>query len=151
MERRNFHVLGLARRLAGHHIRRGDPVSFHDFAPPKLVSACRRTGLRHRLRHAHQAFLELTAADGSIWQLDLLDIGSGGICFGLKDGQPAIDRGMAFDRVVLRVSGNTIVGAVAIAHATEEFAAGTICGARFEPETPEDQQALDALIRTLAS
>ncbi|HEX4825996.1 MAG TPA: hypothetical protein VFV19_16985 [Candidatus Polarisedimenticolaceae bacterium] len=126
-------------------------MSFHEFVPPKIVSACRRTGMRHRLRHAHQAFLVLTVEDGRSWQLDLLDIGSGGVCFGLIDGQPAMERGMEFGRVVLHVAGSAIRGSLEIAHATEEFAAGTVCGARFHPATREDQIALEALIRSLAS
>ena len=126
-------------------------MSFFDRVPPKIVSACRRTGMRHRLRHAHQAFLELTAQDGTLWQLDLLDIGSGGVCFGLQEGRPPIEAGMEFDRVVVRVSGSAFAGSLTIAHATEEFAAGTVCGARFRPATPQDQIALDELIRTLAS
>ena len=126
-------------------------MAFFPHVPPKFVSACRRTGMRHRLRHADQAFLELTTPDGTMWQLDLLDIGSGGVCFGLRDDRPPVEPGMVFDRAVVRVPGSAIAGSLSIAHATEEFASGTICGARFRPATPEDQEALDALIRTLAS
>src|SRR5689334_16876936 len=126
-------------------------MPFLDHVPPKFVSACRRTGMRHRLRHADQAFLEVTTPDGTMWQLDLLDIGSGGVGFGLREGRPPMEAGMEFERAGLRVSGSAIAGSLAIAHATEEFAAGTICAARFRPATPEDQEGLDALIRTLAS
>jgi len=126
-------------------------MAFLDRVPPRFISACRRTGMRHRLRHADQAFLEVTTPDGTMWQLDLLDIGSGGVCFGLREGRPPMEPGMEFERAVVRVSGSAIAGSLAIAHATEEFAAGTICGARFRPATPEDREGLDALIRTLAS
>ena len=127
-------------------------MSFLDrHVPPHFISACRRTGMRHRLRHAAEASLEVTTPDGTSWKLDLLDIGSGGVCFGLQDGRPPMEPGMEFTRAVVRVSGTAIAGSLSIAHATEEFAAGTICGARFRPATPGDQEALDALIRTLAS
>ena len=35
--------------------------------------------------------------DGTNWQLDLLDIGSGGVCFGLRDGQPWVAGGVTRD------------------------------------------------------
>jgi hypothetical protein len=126
-------------------------MKFEGHAPPKMVTACRRTGLRHRLRHAHQACLELVAPDGTRWELDLLDIGSGGVCFGLKDGNPPMERGTEIAGVVVRVGGISITGSLSIAHATEEFAAGTICGARFRPAGPQDQAALDQIILSLAS
>ncbi len=40
-------------------------------------------------------------------------------------------------------------GALTIAHATEEFAAGTICGARFQPRTDEDAHQLEQAIAEL--
>jgi hypothetical protein len=114
-----------------------------------MVLACRRTGLRHRLRHAHDAFVELTDTDGRSWRLDLLDLGSGGVCVGLEDGKPTLERGATIDRVVLRVAGARIEGTLTIAHATEEFGAGTICGAQFTPATEEDGRALAQLTASL--
>ena len=89
--------------------------------------------------------------DGIDWQLDLLDIGSGGVCFGLRDGLPAMEPGMELAKVVVRVGGTAISGSLSIAHATEEFGAGTICGARFRPAGPDDQRSLDAVMESLAS
>jgi hypothetical protein len=116
---------------------------------PKMVLACRRTGLRHRLRHAHDAFVEFSLPDGRPRKLDLLELGSGGVCFGLDDEPAAFERGARVDGVVLRVAGARIEGTLTIAHATEEFAAGTICGARFQPATEADQRALAQLIASL--
>jgi hypothetical protein len=118
--------------------------------PPKLVTACRRTGLRHRLRHAHQASIEFRLAEEA-WQLDLLDIGAGGVCFGLRDGRPPLAPGTEIAGAVVRIGGAAVRGSLAIAHATEEFGAGTICGARFTPEGPADRQTLADVIRSLAS
>jgi hypothetical protein len=62
-----------------------------------------------------------------------------------------MERGTEIAGVVVRVGGISITGSLSIAHATEEFAAGTICGARFRPAGPQDQAALDQIILSLAS
>jgi hypothetical protein len=113
---------------------------------PKMVLACRRTGLRHRLRRAHDAFVEFTLPDGRPCRLDLLEIGSGGICFGWDESQPVLDPGSTIEGVVLRVAEASVAGTLVIAHATEEFAAGTICGAQFRPAREADAWAFSRLI-----
>jgi len=126
-------------------------MNFEGRVPPKLLTACRRTGLRHRLRHAHQACIEMRMPDGSEWRLDLLDIGSGGVCFGLRDGKPPMEPGMEIASVVVRIGDAAMAGSLSIAHATEEFGAGTICGARFVPAGPSDEHTLLKVIDSLAS
>jgi hypothetical protein len=116
---------------------------------PKMVLACRRTGARHRLRHAHDAFVEFTRLDGSTWRTDLLELSGGGVCFGLDAGHPALEPGSRIDRVVLRVAKTAVAGTLTIAHATEEFAAGTICGAQFQPAGEADARVLAQLIASL--
>jgi c-di-GMP-binding flagellar brake protein YcgR len=116
---------------------------------PKMVLACRRTGARHRLRHAHDAHVEIVLPDGSPRRFDLLELSSGGVCFGLDDGQIDLGPGSRFEQVVLHVAATRIAGTLTIAHATEEFAAGTICGAQFQPAGEADSRALATLIASL--
>ena len=124
-------------------------MDFASSPPPRTVHTCRRSGLRHRLLHADGAFIEFTASDGRPWRLDLLEIGSGGLCFGLKDGKPVLEPGSRIDGLVVRVEGDTIRGALTIAHATEEFAAGTICGARFHPATESDARTFEKVVASI--
>lgn len=121
-------------------------VPFDKSYRPKLVLACQRTGLRHRLRRAHDSFIELTLHDGRSLRLDLLEISSGGVCFGLDGSPSALEPGVTIAGAVLRVAGTTVTGTLVIAHATEEFAAGTICGAQFLPEGEANRRAYSTLI-----
>jgi hypothetical protein len=113
---------------------------------PKMVLACRRTGLRHRLWRAHDACVEFTLQDGRPRRLDLLEIGSGGVCFGWDESQSILEPGATIEGAVLRVAETSVAGTLVIAHATEEFAAGTICGAQFRPAREADERAYSRLI-----
>lgn len=116
---------------------------------PQMVRGCRRSGTRHRLGRTHAASLEVRAVDGRSWRFQLLDIGTGGVCFALDDPEPLIEQGSQLDHAVVHVGETRIEGTLTLAHATEEFAAGTICGARFEPATEIDRSALAKLITSL--
>ena len=124
-------------------------MDFEDRHVPTAVYACRRNGQRHRCLYAKDAFIEFTSSDGRPWRLDLLDYGSGGLCFGLEDGKPVLGRGARLDAIVVHIGSLAIAGALTIAHATEEFAAGTICGARFDPATEADARKFAAAIAAL--
>jgi hypothetical protein len=124
-------------------------MEFGTSPAPRTVHICRRSGRRHRLLHAEDAYIEFTLPDGRPWKLDLLEIGSGGLCFGLEDGKPLLAVGSRIDGLVVRIANDRISGAVTIAHATEEFAAGTICGARFHPATEADARTFEAVIASL--
>jgi len=124
-------------------------MDFEDRHIPTTVYACRRSGLRHRFLYAKDAFIEFTASDGRPWRLGLLDYSSGGLCFGLEDGQPILKPGARIDPIVVRIGSLGIEGVLTIAHATEEFGAGTICGARFDPATEPDERKFKAAIAAL--
>ena len=117
--------------------------------PPGNVSRCSRLAERYRLALAGRAFVELRLSDESCWQLDLLELGAGGLCFGLDQGCPTLQTGSRIEDVVLHVGEARVAGSVRIAHVTEEFSVGTICGATFEPATEDDERELQALIDRL--
>jgi hypothetical protein len=116
---------------------------------PQFVRGCRRRGWRYRLQIADRAFVEIPSSEGSSWRLDLLDVGTGGVCFGLEQGHPDLQSGTRIDGAVLHVGGLRIAGRLLIAHVTEEFGAGTVCGAEFDPDTEADVRALKELIDNL--
>ena len=111
--------------------------------------ACRRGGERYRLLYANEAFVEFVGSDGRPWKLDLMGISADGLCFGLQDGKPSLERGSRLDSIVVQIASIRINGMLTIAHATEEFAAGTICGAKFQPATDADQLKLKEAIAKL--
>ena len=115
----------------------------------KTVYSCSRRGPRHRLRYADEAFVEFNLSEDRTWRLDLLDLGTGGLCFGLENGQLRVDVGSTIDGAVLQIGDVRIAGSLSIAHVTEEFSAGTICGARFQPATETDKSKLADLMAAL--
>jgi hypothetical protein len=109
-----------------------------------------RNDNRHWLQHAGEAFVEFDLADGRRWCLDLVNVSDGGLCFGLDDdGQPVLEVGTRIDDAVVRVGEIEISGSLLVAHATEQFAAGTLCGAEFKPSKECDQHKLTTLIDQL--
>jgi hypothetical protein len=113
------------------------------------IYGCQRSGERHRLLHSQEAFIQFVDADGRPWKLDLLGISSGGVCFGLENGQTILERGSKIDGIVLQIASVRVEGALTIAHATEEFASGTICGGQFHPATEDDARKLAEVIAKL--
>ena len=124
-------------------------MSFDDGDISRTASACRRGAERYRFLYAGEAFIEIVRPGGPPLQLELLGISSRGVCFGLQDGQPILERGSTIDRIVVQVGNVRIDGMLMIAHATAEFAAGTICGAEFHPATEADERKLKEAISAL--
>jgi hypothetical protein len=118
-------------------------------ADTHTISVCRRGAERYCLLYANEAFVELAGADGAPWRCDLLGISADGLSFGLDDRQPMPERGAMIAGIVVHIAGVRIEGALTVAHATEEFAAGTICGARFHPGTDADARKLEQAIAAL--
>jgi len=115
----------------------------------RTATACRRGAERYRLLYAGEAFIEFDGPEGRRWQLELMGISPRGVCFGLQDGQPILERGSRIDRIVVQVASVRIDGKLLIAHSTEEFAAGTICGGEFHPATEADERKLTEAIEAL--
>jgi hypothetical protein len=113
------------------------------------MSICRRGAQRYHLLYANEAFLEFVGPDGTPWRCDLLGISADGLSFGLPDSQPMPERGVSIDHIAVRIAGVRIEGGLTIAHTTEEFAAGTICGARFHPASEADAGKLRKAIAAL--
>ena len=117
---------------------------------PHIVYACPRRVLRHRFRHAGEAFVEFDLPDERRHRLEIIEISTEGLCFAVDQDQPALRRGVTLNPVVIRVGETHIDGSLAIAHVTEEFSVGTICGAKFRPATVFDERKLAILIASLA-
>jgi hypothetical protein len=114
------------------------------------LDGSRRYNTRYWLPHAGEAFVEFALADGHAWCLDLVNVSYGGLCFGLDDnGRPFLEVGSRIDGAVVRVGEIEISGDLLIAHATEQFGAGTLCGAEFKPSKECDGQRLTTLIDQL--
>ncbi len=124
-------------------------MSFDDSRDSRTSTACRRGTERYRLLYSGEAFVEFVGPDGRAWQLELLGISPRGVCFGLQNEQPALERGSRIEGVVVQVGTARIDVKLVIAHATEEFAAGTICGAEIYPVTAADEQKLKKAIASL--
>jgi len=124
-------------------------MKFEESHDSRLAVACRRGTERYRLLYAGEAFVEFAGPGDRAWQLELLGISSRGVCFGLQDGKPALERGSRIDGVVVQIGSARVNGMLLIAHATEEFAAGTICGAEFHPATEADERKLKEAIASL--
>ena len=115
-----------------------------------LARGCNRAGPRFRLLHAGASLAEFRTPDGRAWRLDLLEIGAGGVLLGLEGGRPQLPVGTTVDGVTLQVEGTTLAGSLTVAHVTDEFAAGTVCGAAFLPASDEDARKLAEVLTTLA-
>jgi hypothetical protein len=113
------------------------------------AQACRRGTERYRLLYANEAFVEFVGPDRRPWRLELMGLSADGLSFGLQEGKPSLAPGSTIRPVVVHIGSVKVDGALTIAHATEEFAAGTICGARFQPRTDEDAHQLEQAIAEL--
>ncbi len=102
------------------------------------------------MRLGEPAFIDFAMPDGSHFRLDVLSLGSGGVSFGLDEGRPPLQDGSRIERAILCVGDTRVAGGIVVAHVTEEFSVGTVCGAEFHPATAADEQALDALLVRLA-
>lgn len=114
---------------------------------PTSATKCGRRSRRHLVQHARDV-IELSA-EGRSWKLGLLDVSAGGVCFGLEDDGPSLEVGSRVESVVLRLEGTEIHGGIVVSHVTQEFGAGTICGAEFLPATDEDRVTLGSLVERL--
>jgi hypothetical protein len=131
-------------------IKQGDPASPTTTpATTATTSICRRGAERYRLLYANEGFVDIPAPDVGSWRLELMGISADGFSFGLRDGGPHLEPGAHLEKVVVHIGSTTLKGGLTIAHATEEFAAGTICGARFHPATESDRMALKKAIESL--
>ena len=117
---------------------------------PQNVYACARRVPRHRLQHAGEAFVELDLPDERHHRLEIIDISTGGLCFADEQDQLDLRSGTTINQVVICVGGTRIDGSLSIAHVTQEFSVGTVCGAQFRPATAFDERKLTALIERLA-
>ncbi len=111
--------------------------------------ACSRRVPRHRLQHAGEAFVEFDLADKRHYRLQIIEISTGGLSFGVEQEQLALPPGSTINQVVICVGKTLIYGNVSIAHVTEEFSVGTICGVQFRPATASDERKLTSLIERL--
>jgi len=105
---------------------------------------------RYRPQSGAGSFVELRLADGSCWRLDLLNISAGGVSFGLDRGLPCLASGTTVDDALVHVGDVQIAGRLVLVHVTEDFSAGTVCGAAFTPTTETDRLALSTLIERFA-
>ena len=117
----------------------------------KNVYACPRRVPRRRLHHAGEAFVEFDLPDERHYRLEIIEISTEGLCFALEQDQLALRKGSTINHVVIRVGETHIDGSLAIAHVTEEFSVGTICGAEFRPNTAFDERKLATLIENLGA
>jgi hypothetical protein len=124
-------------------------MDFNGSPSSRAGTACRRGAERYRILYSGEAFVEWVGPEGRTWKLELLGLSSRGVCFGLQDGQPILERGSRLGRVVVQIGGARIEGRLLVAHATEEFAAGTICGAEFQPASESDERKLNDAIAAL--
>ena len=115
---------------------------------PKFVYACPRDSVRHRLRSGG-GFIEFDSADEQHYRLSIIDISPHGLCFEFEDDQLTLPAGFTIDRAVILVDGTEISARVTIAHVTNGFSIGTICGAKLEPATRSDEQKLVTVIKSL--
>jgi hypothetical protein len=121
-------------------------TNFDDGDSPVSVYGCQRNGERHRVLYAEEAFVEFVDPFDRLWRFELLGISSRGICFGLDAAHPTLERGSRLDRIVLQIAKVRIDGSMTIAHSTEEFASGTICGGQFDSATAADERKLAEVI-----
>jgi len=110
----------------------------------------RRRGSRQRILHSEGADVEFVHGDGTRWRSPILDIGAGGLSFALPEGAPPLVPGTRLDGTVVRLGDHRIRGRLTIAHATPEFAAGVVCGARFGASTEEDALAFALVLASVA-
>jgi hypothetical protein len=97
-----------------------------------------------------EPFVEFVLADGSRWQLSLLEISNSGLSFGFDDELVALSVGGAIDNVTIHAGASRIDGSLRIIHITPGFASGIACGGVFTPSTHDDERALAALLAELA-
>ena len=116
-------------------------------ATPPTV--CQRRCPRHRILHSEGADVEFVLGDGSRRRSPVLDISAGGLSFALPDGAPALEPGSRLDAVV-HLGDRHIRGRLTVAHATPEFAAGVVCGARFDPGTEADAREFQRVLQSVA-
>jgi len=118
--------------------------------PSTQWAVCRRLGSRHRILHSEGADVEFVHGDGTRRRSPVLDIGAGGLSFALPEGSPPLAPGSRLERTVVRLGDRRIRGCLTIAHVTPEFAAGVVCGARFEPSTEADARAFEQVLASAA-
>jgi hypothetical protein len=116
---------------------------------PSFTYSTRRRHSRYKPELAEQAFVEFELVDESHWRLRLLEIGAGGLCFGVDNERPSLSVGWKIDPVTIHMDDMRISGSLRIAHVTPEFAAGTTCGAEFSPSTSTDAGALGLVVARL--
>ena len=116
---------------------------------PSFTYSPKRRHSRYKPEPAEQAFVEFDLVDDLHWRLSLLEIGAGGLCFGVATEQLSWSVGSRIEPVTIHVSDLRISGGLRIAHVTPEFAAGTACGAEFSPSTSTDAGALGQLLARL--
>ena len=102
--------------------------------------------LRRRAFAQTEALLEVGRRPGGA----VKDPGAEAGSEGFDRGGYALGQRIHPRRVILvQIASVRINGMLTIAHATEEFAAGTICGAKFQPATDADQRKLKEAIAKL--
>jgi hypothetical protein len=109
-----------------------------------------RKSARFPLNPRDEPFVEFELADGSRWQLSVLEISDSGMSFGFDDELIALSVGSAIDNATIHAGASRIDGSLRIVHITPGFASGTACGAMFTPSTLDDGRALAALLAELA-
>ena len=102
-----------------------------------------------RAEAAFPRLVEFVLGDGRRQRSPVLDISAGGLSFALPDGAPAFEPGTRLDAVV-HLGDRHIRGRLTVAHATAEFAAGIVCGARFDPGTEADAREFERVLQSVA-
>jgi hypothetical protein len=116
--------------------------------PGSSFSGKRRFG-RYRPEQEEQSFVEFNLVDDSHWRLSLLEIGAGGLSFGLDNKRASLSVGSKIDPATIHLGDMRISGSLRIAHLTPEFAVGTTCGVEFTPCTTTDAGALTRVLSRL--
>ncbi len=118
---------------------------------PRFDRACRRRAVRYRPSHGDTATVRLELVEGSVWTLNVVEISENGLAFGLDHGRPPLTVGARIDRATIRLGSEQIAGSLCIRHVTEEFAAGTICGAEFTPSSVAEERIIEKVLEVLAA
>ena len=108
---------------------------------------------RHSLMDVPEAKVEFEypREGGRRWQLRLINISEGGLCFEVDPEFPAVTRNVELKGLVVRVDDLEFRGDFVFSHARTEGERSIICGGQFRPATEVDQIKMRNMIAELGS